>query len=108
MLGHESVNNVFQTAPALLNEGGSLIVQTVNPVTEGRDKYKDGWREGSWAGFSNEFSDPAPWYFRCLVTWKTLFSKNGFVLNNILEPSSSKIETPASIIFVGVKTSKNV
>ena len=105
LLGNESVNHLFQQAPSLLNDGGFLIVQTIHPVTDSREKYKDGWREGSWAGFNNKFRDPAPWYFRTLETWEALFLNNGFKLSKILEPLNKKAKTPASVIFIGVKSS---
>ena len=103
LLGKESVINVFRQAPSLLNERGSLIVQTIHPVAGCREgDYCDGWREGSWAGFSNNFCDPAPWYFRTLETWTNLFLENGFNIHKILEPLNPKTKIPASIVFVGV------
>jgi len=101
LLGYESVHNVFRRAASLLNKNGSLIVQTIHPANG-----KDGWREGSWQGFSNKFTDPAPWYFRTLETWKSLFVKNGFELNKIVEPLNPKTKSPYSIIFVGNKFNK--
>ena len=83
----------------------SLLFKTIHPVTDSREKYKDGWREGSWAGFNNKFRDPAPWYFRTLETWEALFLNNGFKLSKILEPLNKKAKTPASVIFIGVKSS---
>ena len=103
LLGKESVINVFRQAPFLLNEGGSIIVQTIHPVAGcGEGDYKDGWREGSWAGFSNNFCDPAPWFFRTLETWTNLFLDNGFNIRKILEPVNPKTKKPASIVFIGV------
>lgn len=103
LLGNESVTRFFQQAPSLLNEGGSLIVQTIHPVAGcGDGEYEDGWREGSWAGFSDKFRDPAPWYFRTMHTWETLFLNHGFSLSEILEPLHPITETPASVIFTGV------
>ncbi len=103
LLGKESVINVFRQAPFLLNEGGSLIVQTIHPVAGcGKGDYKNEWREGSWAGFSNNFCDPAPWYFRTLETWINLFLDNGFNIRKILEPVNPKTKIPASIVFIGV------
>jgi hypothetical protein len=65
----------------------------------GEGKYEDGWREGSWAGFSSEFTRPAPWYFRTIETWVALFAKKGFRVYNIYEPLHPKTNKPASIIF---------
>jgi 2-polyprenyl-3-methyl-5-hydroxy-6-metoxy-1,4-benzoquinol methylase len=105
LLGNESVNHVFHQAPFLLNEGGSLIVQTIHPLTESREQYKDGWREGSWVEFNHKFRDPAPWYFRTLENWETLFLNNGFKLSKMLEPLNKKTKMSASVIFIGVKSS---
>lgn len=103
LIGNESVSRLFRLAPSFLHEGGSLIVQTIHPVAGSRDgTYEDEWREGSWAGFSNSFCDPAPWYFRTLETWKSLFTENGFRLNEIREPVHPRTQKPASIIFIGV------
>ena len=70
LIGKESVENVMRRAPSLLKSGGSLVIQTLHPVAScGDESYSDGWRAGSWAGFSEEFSDPAPWYFRTMESW---------------------------------------
>lgn len=102
LLGKESVEGIFRATPSLLNSQGSFIVQTLHPViTCGDLPYRDGWREGSWAGFSSDFSDPAPWYFRTLESWIKLFMNSGFWLREIHEPLHPKTQKPASVIFVG-------
>lgn len=103
LIGNESVNRLFRLAPSFLHEGGSLIVQTIHPIAGcGDATYEDGWREGSWAGFSKSFTDPAPWYFRTMETWKALFAENGFRLSEIREPLHPGTQKPASVIFIGV------
>lgn len=103
LLGNESVRHVFQQASLLLKTGGAFIVQTLHPVAGcGEGPYADGWREGSWTGFNDEFSDPAPWYFRTLETWTSLFQASGLHLNPIVEPLNPKTKHPASVIFTGV------
>jgi hypothetical protein len=62
--------------------------------------YVDGWREGSWAGFSSDFSDPAPWYFRTLESWKRLIADAGFQLLEMREPIHPVTGKPASVIFI--------
>lgn len=102
LLGNESVNNVFQNMPFLLNNQGYFIIQTIHPVAGyGDGNYKDGWRKGSWVGFSNKFTNPPPWYFRTLETWKTLFQHNGFELSEIIEPINPQTKKTASVIFIG-------
>ena len=105
LLGKESVEGVFRVAPSLLNSHGSFLVQTLHPVVACSDlPYRDGWREGSWAGFGNNFTDPAPWYFRTMENWIKLFVNNEFQLREIREPLHPNTRKPASVIFVGERT----
>jgi 2-polyprenyl-3-methyl-5-hydroxy-6-metoxy-1,4-benzoquinol methylase len=102
LLGKESVECLFQRVPSLLNVGGAFIVQTLHPVAAcGEQPYRDGWREGSWTGFSDQFCDPAPWYFRTLETWLALYAANGFKQTIFLEPLNPNTTQRASVIFVG-------
>lgn len=102
LLGKESVEGVFRVAPSLLNAHGAFVIQTLHPVMACGDlPYQDGWREGSWAGFSADFANPAPWYFRTLESWIKLFVDNGFGLPEIREPFHPKTHKPASIIMIG-------
>ncbi|TQV70162.1 class I SAM-dependent methyltransferase [Exilibacterium tricleocarpae] len=100
LLGDKSVEGVFGTVPALLNPGGSFIVQTIHPLVAcGEYRYEDGWREGSWQGFSEDFTDPAPWYFRTLESWVAMFGRHNLVLSKIAEPLHPETGKPASILF---------
>jgi hypothetical protein len=102
LLGNESVEALFRTIPGLLTTGGVFIVQTIHPLIGCGDlPYVNGWREGSWAGFSSNFTDPAPWYFRTLESWVKLFTSNGFSIEDIREPLNPKTQKAASIIFIG-------
>lgn len=102
LLGKESVEGIFRAAPSLLIPHGSFIVQTLHPLIACGDlPYRDGWREGSWAGFSTDFSDPPPWYFRTLEGWIRLFRDNGFHLREVREPLHPKTLKPASVLFIG-------
>lgn len=102
LLGRESVDDLFRALPSLLDPGGALIVQTLHPLVAcGDSPYVDGWRDGSWAGFGPEFIDPAPWYFRTLENWTTLFTGSGFRLLEIREPVDPRTHRPASIILIG-------
>lgn len=104
LLGKESVEGVFKAVPALLNPNGVFIVQTLHPLIAcGELSYQDGWREGSWAGFSKEFTEPAPWYFRTLESWVKLFTDHGLQLHELREPLHPATGKPASVILVGGK-----
>jgi 2-polyprenyl-3-methyl-5-hydroxy-6-metoxy-1,4-benzoquinol methylase len=102
LLGQESVEGVFRAAPSFLRPGGALVVQTMHPVVAcGDAPYRDGWREGSWAGFNDGFTDPPPWYFRTLASWVALFSDNGLTLGELREPMHPATGKPASLILMG-------
>ncbi|WP_252109361.1 MULTISPECIES: class I SAM-dependent methyltransferase [unclassified Halomonas] len=101
LLGQASVDGLFSVAPTLLKPGGVFIVQTLHPAMSEISPYLDGWHEGSWAGFDDNFTDPAPWYFRTLGSWMKLFSNNGLQLLDVREPIHPKTQKPASIIFIG-------
>jgi 2-polyprenyl-3-methyl-5-hydroxy-6-metoxy-1,4-benzoquinol methylase len=101
LLGKESVEAICAAARSLLTPGGVLIVQTLHPVVAcGELPYRDGWRDGSWQGFSSEFCDPPPWYFRTLTGWITMFRDAGLCLHTLREPLHPVSMRPASVIFV--------
>lgn len=105
LLGRESVEGLFGAISTLLNPGGSFVVQTLHPVAACGDyPYQDGWRDGSWEGFTSEFTDPAPWYFRTLGSWVTLFAENRLQLLEMREPLHIKTKQPASVIFMAAGT----
>lgn len=102
MLGENSVKQVFEIIPSLLRNGGSFIIQTIHPImASSSDAYKDGWRKGNWNGFNSKFTDPAPWYFRTLSSWFSLFIENQLDVASIIEPQNKSTSTVASIIIVG-------
>ncbi|MDB4871778.1 MAG: SAM-dependent methyltransferase [Gemmatimonadales bacterium] len=106
LIGKESVDGVIRRTPGLLERDGALIIQTLHPlVATGDQPYEDGWRQGSWAGFSSDFSDPAPWYFRTVETWNDLIAECGFGSIEVREPLHPAIGKPASIIFIASQTS---
>jgi 2-polyprenyl-3-methyl-5-hydroxy-6-metoxy-1,4-benzoquinol methylase len=101
LIGKESVEGVVRRAPQLLNDGGALVIQTLHPVAAGAGlPYEDGWRSGSWAGFRDQFSDPAPWYFRTLESWRSLLMDAGFQTIEMREPIHPGTGQPASVIFI--------
>jgi 2-polyprenyl-3-methyl-5-hydroxy-6-metoxy-1,4-benzoquinol methylase len=102
LLGKESVEGLLRAAPSVLSPRGSIVVQTLHPVAVCGDlPYRDGWRQGSWAGFGSEFTEPAPWYFRTLHGWFELFTAAGLELREVHEPLHPETGQPASIIFIG-------
>ena len=101
LIGKESVERLLLGIPALLAPGGAFIVQTLHPIASCGDlPYEDGWRSGSWAGFSEEFTDPAPWYFRTLESWARLIEDSRLRLIETREPVNPKTGKPASVLFI--------
>lgn len=102
LIGKEAVDGLFAAAPSYLRQGGTLVVQTVHPVTAcGDAPYADGWRAGSWAGFSDDFQDAPPWYFRTISSWVALFQTHGLRLVEMREPLHPRTGKPVSLILVG-------
>ena len=99
LLGKDIVADVLAALPLILSPQGHCIIQTLHPAYSD-ETYCDGWREGSWAGFSDEFTEPAPWYFRTLSSWIAMFSDCGLQLKEMLEPLNTETGKPASVIFV--------
>ncbi len=101
LFGNELVAQLLQKIKAWLHSGGKLVIQTLHPLlATGEMPYKDGWRNGSWAGFSNDFADPAPWYFRTMESWVALFLQCGYAIIQLKEPLHPGTKKPASVIFV--------
>ena len=101
LLGGTAVERLLRQVPALLEPGGALVVQTLHPVAACGDRpYEDGWRDGTWVGFGDEFTDPAPWYFRTVGGWVALLGRAGMRVVELREPLHPATGKPASIIFV--------
>ena len=101
LIGGPAVDALIARVPSLLNAGGHLVIQTLHPVVACGDlPYEDGWRPGSWAGFSADFTNPAPWYFRTMESWERLIEGSGLVMMDRLEPVNPATRRPASVLFV--------
>jgi hypothetical protein len=101
LIGEEAVEKLVSRVYQLLVPTGSFVIQTLHPVTaNGNQPYEDGWRQGSWAGFSSDFTDPAPWYFRTMQSWLDLLKKSGFSRIETREPIHPVTKQPVSVIFI--------
>ena len=101
LLGQESVEALLGALRTQLRPGGHLIVQTLHPLAACGDlPYEDGWRAGTWAGFSADFRDPAPWYFRTLASWYAMLRRLRYELVEYHEPTARGATAPSSAIFI--------
>jgi 2-polyprenyl-3-methyl-5-hydroxy-6-metoxy-1,4-benzoquinol methylase len=109
LIGEHDVDGLLRTVPTLLTENGVLVIQTLHSVQAcGDAPYKDGWREGSWAGFGDDFTTPAPWYFRTIGGWLQLLISCGFQVKELREPLHPETLKPASLILIaGANNSVN-
>ncbi|MEZ5462568.1 class I SAM-dependent methyltransferase [Dokdonella sp.] len=102
LLGGDVVEHLIAGIHRYINPGGAFIVQTLHPGSIGGGaEYRDGWREGSWAGIDAAFSEPAPWYFRTLQTWVSLYRKAGLRIEALQETTHPDTHALLSIILVG-------
>ena len=103
LIGHAAVAAMLRRVPSMLTPGGALVIQTLHPMVAcGDHPYVDGWRDGSWAGFSSDFTDPAPWYFRTLASWIALLGESGMPRVRIGEPLHPATNKPASLILTAM------
>jgi 2-polyprenyl-3-methyl-5-hydroxy-6-metoxy-1,4-benzoquinol methylase len=101
LFGQASVETLIGSIRSFMTPDGFFIVQTLHPVAAcGPHPYRDGWRPGSWSGFSSDFSDPAPWYFRTLATWYAMLREHGLEVLECREPTGADAQLPSSVIFI--------
>lgn len=97
---NETVAQLLKILATSSNPDANLVVQTLHPFAAcGDGVYQSGWREGSWTGIGAGFVNPAPWYFRTMGDWITLFQEAGFPFIQITEPLHPDTGKPLSAIF---------
>ncbi len=100
LIGKESTENLLAALPRHLATGGKLFIQTLHPHSRKLiDDYTTGWKDGSWDGLGEAFTQPYEWYFRTLEDWLLLLSQSGFSrikITEVLHPASGK---QLSVIF---------
>ncbi|MDH5444486.1 MAG: class I SAM-dependent methyltransferase [Gammaproteobacteria bacterium] len=102
LLGKESVDQIIENLPELLNSHGHVIIQTLHPLTVGvNSPDKDAWQEGSWDGFNEQFINPAAWYCRSIESWKSLLLANQFTLVSHTSTLDTTTQQPVSLIIMG-------
>lgn len=100
LFGEDLVTQLLQKVKTWLAPQGCIIIQTLHPYTaKGDGAYQTGWRAGSWEGFPDSFTMPAPWYYRTLQSWLETFTTAGLNLKYLQEPIHPHTKLPASIIF---------
>ena len=101
LLGETVVADLMRTLPTLIHPQGYGVIQTLHPLVACGDlPYQDGWRWEDWTGCAETFQTAAPWYFRTLASWMTLFEDSGLRLRSLQEPLHPQTQKPASVIFV--------
>jgi 2-polyprenyl-3-methyl-5-hydroxy-6-metoxy-1,4-benzoquinol methylase len=100
LIGKESTENLLASLPSYLAKNGKLFIQTLHPFSrKSINDYTSGWKEGSWDGLGEQFTQPYQWYFRTLEDWLLLLDKSGFTnieVSEVLHPNTSSL---LSVIF---------
>src|SRR4051812_5007443 len=99
LIGGATVDDLVAAVPRMLTPTGTLVIQTLHPAFNAGERYESGWRSGTWDGFSADFVDPAPWFFRTIEDWIGLLVRAGLRVERIREPLHPETGKPASIIF---------
>lgn len=100
LIGKESTEQLLASLPALLSKNGRLFIQTLHPYSRKPHDYVSGWKEGSWDGLGDKFTQPYQWYFRTMEDWLDLLRHAGFPqtqATEVLHPTDSR---PLSVIFM--------
>lgn len=101
LFGNELVQQLLQAIRPWINNPGHLLIQTLHPfAAAGDEPYTNGWRQGSWQGFSKDFVNPAPWYFRTMEGWISTLHNSGYKLCRIKEPVHPQTQMPLSLILM--------
>ena len=101
LLDQDSTENLIMYLGKALSLNALLIIQTLHPFNQTSELlYRSGWRDGSWKGLKDTFTQPYQWYYRTLEDWLHLFMKAGLALQELKEPIHPHNVQPASIIFV--------
>jgi 2-polyprenyl-3-methyl-5-hydroxy-6-metoxy-1,4-benzoquinol methylase len=94
----EDLDGAMRQMRARVDPQGSLLIQTVHPNAIADNK-ADGWHIEDFAGFGADFLAPMPWYFRQRESWVNLLTRNGFVVETILEPAHPVTTKPLSLLL---------
>lgn len=100
LIGKESTENLLASLPPYLSPGGKLFIQTLHPhCRKQMEDYTSGWKNGSWDGLGDQFTQPYQWYFRTLEDWLELLNRSGFSKISFSEPIHPQTRQPLSVIL---------
>ncbi len=94
LFGKESVDDLLLKLKDLLTENGRILIQTLHVEDE-----ETGWQAGSWQGFSEQFTDPAPWYKRNHQAWLNTFEQAGLLVCHDHKTQHPDTLQTCSVIF---------
>lgn len=94
LFGKKSVDDLLIQLKTLLTANGTILIQTLHVADE-----TTGWQTGSWQGFSDQFSDPAPWYKRNHQAWLQTFEQAGLVVCHDHKTQHPDTLQTCSVIF---------
>jgi len=97
----EDVKSLLTALRNLLRPDGALVIQTVHPWAACAERpYSNGWREETFQGWSGEFKEPMPWFFRTLQSWISELAGAGLEVLRLEEPVDPSSGRPLSLLMV--------
>lgn len=101
LLDQQLTNSVLVYLAKAMHKGAYIFIQTLHPIHIAiNDTYETGWKEGSWNGLKQDFTQSYQWYFRTIEDWVKLFLHAGLNIKEIKEPIHPHTKKPASMLFV--------
>ncbi|HMS03113.1 MAG TPA: class I SAM-dependent methyltransferase [Gemmatimonadaceae bacterium] len=100
----DDLTTTLSALHALLSPKGTLLVQTVHPLTAlAGAPYVDAWREETFAAFDETFPATMPWYYRTLGSWMRALLSGGFALEALEEPRADGQPLPLSLLITATR-----
>jgi 2-polyprenyl-3-methyl-5-hydroxy-6-metoxy-1,4-benzoquinol methylase len=100
LIGKESTEQLIHALPDYMDVSAKLFIQTLHPHSrKAINDYVSGWKQGSWDGLGDRFTQPYEWYFRTWEDWVQLLGDAGFghvYVREIMHPHTGN---PLSIIM---------
>ena len=100
LIGKESTEQLIYALPHYMNVSAKLFIQTLHPYSrKAINDYVSGWKQGSWDGLGDRFTQPYEWYFRTWEDWLQLLGDAGFGHVHVREIMHPNTGSPLSIIL---------
>jgi cyclopropane fatty-acyl-phospholipid synthase-like methyltransferase len=106
LLGEHDAIVLFDRLPALLDESGRFLMQTLHPSMLGNTEHSaDVWCVDYLSRLDPRFTEPSLWFFRTVESWQQLLEMRGMRVESVSEVLDPKSGDYLSILL-SAKSSK--